>query len=42
MEATKPPSTERLSLRTKIGFAIGDFGPAVGPGTIIPFSSSSS
>lgn len=37
MEATRPGSSERLSFWTKVGFAIGDFGPAVGPGTIIPF-----
>jgi len=37
METPKPPATEKLSLWTKIGYAIGDFGPAVGPGTIIPF-----
>ena len=37
METPNPPTTEKLSRWTKIGFAIGDFGPAVGPGTIIPF-----
>jgi len=28
---------ERLPVRTKIAYAIGDFGNSVGPGTIIPF-----
>lgn len=37
MTAPNPPTTEKLSRWTKIGYAIGDFGPAVGPGTIIPF-----
>jgi GPH family glycoside/pentoside/hexuronide:cation symporter len=37
MEETKAVSGERLSLWTKLGFAIGDLGPATGPGTIIPF-----
>ena len=37
MEETRPAPGEKLSLWTKIGFAIGDFGPATGPGTIIPF-----
>jgi Na+/melibiose symporter-like transporter len=37
MEAAQPTSSERLSFWTKVGFAIGDLGPATGPGTIIPF-----
>lgn len=37
METTRPAPSERLSFWTKVGFAIGDFGPATGPGTIIPF-----
>lgn len=38
MDATiSTPFQERLSRWTKIGYALGDFGPAVGPGTIIPF-----
>jgi GPH family glycoside/pentoside/hexuronide:cation symporter len=37
METPNPPITEKLSRWTKIGFAIGDLGPSMGPGTIIPF-----
>jgi len=37
METTRPAPSERLSFWTKVGFAIGDFGPSTGPGTIIPF-----
>jgi GPH family glycoside/pentoside/hexuronide:cation symporter len=37
MDEARTASGEKLSLWTKVGFAIGDFGPAVGPGTIVPF-----
>ena len=37
MDEAKPTSGEKLSFWTKVGFAIGDLGPATGPGTIIPF-----
>ena len=37
MEETTSASGERLSLWTKLGFAIGDLGQSMGPGTIIPF-----
>ncbi len=37
MDEAKTMPGEKLSFWTKAGYAIGDFGPAVGPGTIVPF-----
>lgn len=37
IDAVQPYQGEKLSVKTKIAYAIGDFGNSVGPGTVVPF-----